>query len=110
MKDLGTDVQEKRSRINGIEIVLSHGKWCWADNLEPIGNTRRPCPHCGKLPTRDGEDGCLGHLPGVMHACCGHGVEDGYITFENGMELEFRLLKIPTRATPTPGWKSLRER
>lgn len=30
-------------------------------------------------------DPCLGHLPGVRYACCGHGVDHGYIFFENGV-------------------------
>lgn len=32
-----------------------------------------PCAHC-QIPARlDGADQCLGWLPGVMNACCGHG-------------------------------------
>jgi len=34
-------------------------------------------------------DPCLGILPGVSDACCGHGVEDGYISFKNGIVLRF---------------------
>jgi hypothetical protein len=31
-------------------------------------------------------DPCLGVLPGVSYACCGHGVaEKTYIAFENGV-------------------------
>ena len=31
-------------------------------------------------------DACLGILPGVDNACCGHGVrEKSYIRFSNGM-------------------------
>lgn len=44
----------------------------------------RPCPKCGRLPTEEGHDGCLGSLPGVAFACCGHGVKKGYIKFKNG--------------------------
>ena len=39
------------------------------------------CALCGKPPTPDGHDACLGHIEGVKHACCGHGVEQGYITW-----------------------------
>ena len=35
----------------------------------------RPCPRCGEMPTEEGHDACLGTLPGVVNACCGHGVE-----------------------------------
>jgi hypothetical protein len=31
------------------------------------------CAHCKKLPTPEGHDGCLGTLPNIMNACCGHG-------------------------------------
>ena len=60
-----------------------------------------PCPHCGKRPGPNGEDGCLGHLPGVVSGCCGHGVEEGFLIFENGVQLEFTLSRLPTRATPS---------
>lgn len=110
MKDISAGLAAKRSSLNGQAVVYEHGHWRWADTHDPIGNDIRPCPHCGKRPTKQGEDGCLGHLPGVVQACCGHGIEDGYITFENGIEIEFRLTKLPTRATPSEGWKSIRER
>lgn len=44
-----------------------------------------PCPKCGEKRRKEGEDACLGHLPGVKYACCGHGEEEGYISFDNGM-------------------------
>jgi len=43
-----------------------------------------PCPRCGKKPTKDGHDPCIANLPGVVAACCGHGVETGYVMFEDG--------------------------
>jgi hypothetical protein len=43
------------------------------------------CTRCQKPPTREGHDQCLGRLPGVTAACCGHGVEPGYIQFRNGL-------------------------
>jgi hypothetical protein len=109
VKDISEGIKAKRSSLNGAEVVYRNGAWCWADTLEPVSGSR-PCPHCGLWPTKAGEDGCLGHLPGVVQACCGHGVEDGYLTFENGLEIEFRLTKLPCRATPSEGWKSIRER
>jgi hypothetical protein len=42
---------------------------------------RETCAYCGQK--RDGSDKwggpdpCLGHLPGVISACCGHGGERG---------------------------------
>lgn len=40
------------------------------------------CDHC-HLPGRsDGADQCLGWLPGVMNACCGHGdLRTAYVQF-----------------------------
>lgn len=45
-----------------------------------------PCIRCGKHPTPEGHDACLGQLPGVKYACCGHGVEHGYIIYNDGHE------------------------
>ncbi|MCA9367177.1 hypothetical protein KC887_02790 [Candidatus Kaiserbacteria bacterium] len=36
----------------------------------------RPCAFCHQMPTVEGHDACLGELPGVLYACCGHGVEN----------------------------------
>lgn len=44
-------------------------------------NPDRKCGHCN-LPNRsDGHDACLGELPGVMNACCGHGKREPYVQF-----------------------------
>lgn len=45
------------------------------------------CQRCGRERLKTGEDPCLGHLPGVKFACCGHGTQTGYITFENGVTI-----------------------
>jgi hypothetical protein len=45
----------------------------------------RPCPKCGHYRTKDKHDPCIANLPGVRNACCGHGVEESYVQFENGM-------------------------
>lgn len=45
---------------------------------------RRPCKRCGCAPTPEGHDACLGQLPSVRSACCGHGVEPGYIVYGDG--------------------------
>jgi len=49
-----------------------------------------PCKLCGKPRTPEGHDACLGELPGVVGACCGHGKE-GYIEFENGTTIYGRF-------------------
>lgn len=37
-------------------------------------------------------DPCLGKLPGVKFACCGHGKRHGYMFFENGVTIRFGRL------------------
>jgi len=44
----------------------------------------RLCPRCGCYRLPDGEDACLGHISGVTGACCGHGVQEGYVLYEDG--------------------------
>lgn len=46
------------------------------------------CPKCDKNPTPEGHDPCIANLPGVDFACCGHGVKDGYVKFNNGIILK----------------------
>lgn len=74
------------SRYNGHEILRRGGSWFYADIDEPVAAVpRRTCGHCGRSSTAEGHDGCLGTLPGVMNACCGHGVErEAYVRFIGG--------------------------
>lgn len=78
-----------RGYVHGhpIEYDEVQQKWVYSDTREPITNNR-PCKKCGRLPTPEGYDVCLGYLPGVKNACCGHGVDgEGYIQFENGKRI-----------------------
>lgn len=57
----------------------------------------RVCEECGERPTeqlRGGVDPCLGVLPGVISACCGHGVGRGFILFENGTMVDINARSI----------------
>lgn len=59
----------------------------------------RTCGSCGCDNTTEGHDACLGTLPGVMNACCGHGDRDqSYIQFENGDIVRGFALDRPTVA------------
>ena len=70
-------------RGHRIEYSETEQKWYYADTGKFIDlDHERPCTLCHKLPTPEGYDACLGELPGVLNACCGHGVEDGYIHYE----------------------------
>lgn len=64
--------------------------WRYVDTNESIydePNTKRLCPKCNKPETEDGHDPCIANLPGVKFACCGHGIQDGYITFDNDVTI-----------------------
>lgn len=56
---------------------------------------KRSCKICKKTLTYGKPDPCLGMLPGVEFACCGHGETDmGYVKFENGICLYFDTQSI----------------
>lgn len=54
----------------------------------PGGPRDLACTRCGHLPTKKGHDWCIRNMPGVRHACCGHGEQDGYIMFKNGVTIK----------------------
>mgnify|MGYP006282749705 CR=1 FL=1 len=63
-------------------------KWRYTDNDELIdGAPPRRCPKCNKFATSEDHDPCIENLPGVSHACCGHGVDESYVKFTNGVTL-----------------------
>jgi len=63
------------------------GESCWT-------TPTRPCPKCGEVPGGDNHDPCMQNLPGVEYACCGHGVEEGYIKFEDGRTFRFSDMHV----------------
>jgi len=67
------------SHSRGWPIVFRSGRWVFADTSEPV-DERRPCRRCGRPPTPEGHDACLGTIDGVTSACCGHGVEPPHQT------------------------------
>ncbi len=82
------------SFLNGNKIHHSPetGKWYYEDGQNT--NELRACPKCNRLPDENGHDACLGNLPGVKNACCGHGVQDGYIQFLNRTNIKFEIKNI----------------
>ena len=59
--------------------------WRFTDNDADINNNRQ-CTKCGKQPIND-VDFCLQGLTTsdfISDACCGHGVEKGYIKLKDG--------------------------
>jgi len=48
------------------------------------GYGKSNCSHCGLNRTKEGHDGCIGKLPSVMNACCGHGQNTAaYVQFDH---------------------------
>ena len=60
----------------GNEIVSDGKVWTYQDGT--LVSEERPCVRCGQMPTPEGYDACLGYIPGIESACCGHGVEESY--------------------------------
>ena len=76
-----------KSKLRGYDIEYRNNEWVYAaSGIPTVGNRdKTPCGNCGEMPTTEGHDMCLGNLPGVMNACCGHGdVEEAYIQFLDG--------------------------
>ncbi len=61
------------SALRGHSIEYVDGEWCYVDDGTPTIGSDRPCGKCGRERTSEGHDACLGTIPGVMNACCGHG-------------------------------------
>jgi hypothetical protein len=70
----------------GHEIYWDGYIWRYTDNGH-LFDDRRPCIKCGRMPTPDGYDPCLGYIEGATAACCGHGVEEPYTIYSVGSDL-----------------------
>jgi hypothetical protein len=64
----------------GHEIVFENNEWLWFDTKESI-TVERPCKKCGKMPTKEGYDACLGFIEDASAACCGHGITEKLIVY-----------------------------
>lgn len=63
-------------------------EWRYRDDDTPTAGHRRACGYCALPDTPEGHDGCLGTLPGVVNACCGHGNEsEAYVQYPDGSRL-----------------------
>ena len=71
-------VAKQYQRGHEIYYDETRQEWLYSDDHSPA-SIERPCTRCGHLPLSSGEDYCLGHIDGVLYACCGHGVREGYI-------------------------------
>ena len=57
-------------------------EWVYMDNKSSV-NVAHPCKRCSEMPTKEGHDACLGHIDGVISACCGHGVSEPIMIMES---------------------------
>jgi len=73
----------------------------------------RDCPKCGRKKGRNKDgyqvvDPCFGKLPGVISACCGHETGEGYIIFENNVQIFFTLKKVVKNSLESENLKIVR--
>lgn len=87
-----------KSKSRGHEITYDEDLdiWTWDDDGQPLDN-ERPCARCARPPTPEGHDACVGSIPGVSSACCGHGVESPAVFLEE-QSPDFNWRQIATRA------------
>lgn len=72
-----------KSKHRGHDIIHVEEGWVYADNNTLVSEEPwRKCGACDLPQTKEGHDGCLGTLPDVMNACCGHGEDkEAYVQF-----------------------------
>lgn len=63
----------------GWPVVYNGEEWIWEDSGIPIADEERSCKRCGRIPTIEGHDACMGFIKGVTSACCGHGVKEPFM-------------------------------
>lgn len=85
-----------KSYSRGYDIYFDDAisKWKFTDNGNILNlENEKPCTRCGNLCTKEGHDHCIKNLGKVTGGCCGHGVDEGYISFEDGRVLRgfFRI-------------------
>jgi len=64
-----------RAYSKGWPVVYDGEKWVWEDSGISLNDEERPCRRCGRWPTPEGYDACMGFIEEVTNACCGHGAE-----------------------------------
>lgn len=67
------------SYSRGRLVTYKRGVWRYEDGVPVDDDPDRPCPRCGRPPTPEGHDACLGTIPGCVSACCGHGVSESIL-------------------------------
>ena len=65
----------------------TENEWRYIETDEPLWRVDKPCKKCGEPATDSGADYCLKGLEDcdlVFSACCGHGVEAGFLVLNDG--------------------------
>lgn len=76
------------SQGHEIEYNFDNDKWIYSDTKESIAIVRE-CVKCRCKPTEEGYDSCIGFLPNVSSACCGHGIDKPFAVLKTGKYLGF---------------------
>lgn len=85
-----------KPQYKGHEIETNiNGNFVYSDNKQLVSDEIwRSCGHCGLETTKEKHDGCLGELPDVMNACCGHGLTSAaYVQLPSARIVNGRLAK-----------------
>ena len=70
---------------NPIDYDTERDLWYYIDNNQPCEEPfNRPCTFCKEPPTKEGYDHCIGYIPEAVAACCGHGIDEGYMKDKDG--------------------------
>ena len=87
-----------KAHVRGHEIYWDGETWRYSDD-DSLYKDNRPCKRCGKMPTVEGYDACLGKIDGAIAACCGHGVEEPSVMYaeevappEKGKVIGYKVL------------------
>ena len=71
--------------VRGHSIRYIDTGWVYMDAGSAVSGDERDCGYCERETTPEGHDPCLGTLPGVVNACCGHGEDaEAYVMLESG--------------------------
>lgn len=69
----GARFEEPVNHWRGHAIEETSAGWVYPDGSRVADDPARACGACGASNTPEGHDGCIGHVPDALNACCGHG-------------------------------------
>lgn len=84
------------SYSRGHKIIWDGTNWRHEDDNSKHDDSRA-CITCGRRPTKEGYDACLGFIKHSTSACCGHGVDKPYVFLESSEMTEYKSRWFYTR-------------